>query len=164
MPYWLIETYPGEPFLASVGWQYFLLGLSWARKYGIRVNLDFHAVPGRQNGFNHSSKQGNIGFLNGVMGWANYQRTMNYIRTLAEFISTPQYTNVVGIFSILNEPVSSTIGLTNLQSFYLEAYNQVRNITGIGQGPYIAFGDMAGASQWTGFLAGADRIIMDNHR
>lgn len=40
----------------------------------------------------------------------------------------------------------------------------LRQITGIGRGFYIAFSDSVGGSQWTGFLDGADRIMMDNHR
>ena len=50
IPYWIIEVYPGEPFLANVGWTYFLKALTWARKYGLRVNLDYHATPGSVNG------------------------------------------------------------------------------------------------------------------
>ncbi|KAJ7673603.1 hypothetical protein B0H17DRAFT_1140819 [Mycena rosella] len=34
-----------EPFLAAA-WKHVVLG--WARKYGLRVNLDLHAVPGSQ--------------------------------------------------------------------------------------------------------------------
>ncbi len=30
--------------------RYFLRVLEWARKYGLRVCLDLHAVPGSQNG------------------------------------------------------------------------------------------------------------------
>lgn len=41
------------------------------------------------------------------MGIANAQRTLNYIRTLTEFISQDEYKNVVPMFSIMNEPVSS---------------------------------------------------------
>jgi glucan 1,3-beta-glucosidase len=107
----MVETYDGEPFLALVSWKYFLLAITWARKYGLRINLDLHAVPGSQNGYNHSSKLGTINFLNGVMGVANAQRTLNYIRTLAEFISQPQYKNVVPMFSIINEPFVGTIGI-----------------------------------------------------
>jgi len=32
--------------------------ISWARKYGIRINLDLHALPGSQNGWNHSGRVG----------------------------------------------------------------------------------------------------------
>ncbi|KAJ7895010.1 hypothetical protein B0H13DRAFT_1885734 [Mycena leptocephala] len=78
----------------------------WARKYGIRVNLHLHTIPGSQNdtsysslsrwltmpsGYNryHSGKRGQIGFLNGIMGVANAQRSLDYIRIFAEFISQP---------------------------------------------------------------------------
>ncbi|KAL8279683.1 hypothetical protein RQP46_007996 [Phenoliferia psychrophenolica] len=172
IPYWIIEVYPGEPFLANVGWTYFLKAIEWARKYGLRINLDLHAVPGSQNGYNHSSKLGTINFLNGVMGIANAQRTLNYIRTLAEFISQPQYRDVIPMFSILNEPYAATIGVDMLRHFYIEVYEMVRGITGIGEGngPFITFHDgfVAQATTvaqggWDGFLTGADRIAIDQH-
>ena len=78
IPYWIVEVQAGEPFLANVGWTYLLKAIEWARKYGLRINLDLHAVPGSQNGYNHSSKLGTINFLNGVMGIVNAQRTINY--------------------------------------------------------------------------------------
>lgn len=46
--YYAMETAEGEPFLAHVSWKYFLKAIKWARKYGLRVNLDLHAVPGSQ--------------------------------------------------------------------------------------------------------------------
>lgn len=46
--WWLIETLGDEPFLARVSWKYLLKAFTWARKYGLRINLDFHAVPGSQ--------------------------------------------------------------------------------------------------------------------
>ncbi|KAM0747725.1 glycoside hydrolase [Meredithblackwellia eburnea MCA 4105] len=170
--YWAIEVWSGEPFLANVAWTYFLKAITWARKYGIRINLDLHAVPGSQNGYNHSSKQGTINFLNGVMGVANAQRTLNYIRTLTEFITQPEYVNVIPMFSVLNEPYAATIGVDVLRHFYLETYNLVRGISGIGEGngPFIAFHDgfvdqavTVAAGGWDGFLTGADRMAIDSH-
>ncbi|KAK4704592.1 glucan 1,3-beta-glucosidase, partial [Phenoliferia sp. Uapishka_3] len=172
IPYWIIEVQSGEPFLANVGWTYLLKAIEWARKYGIRINLDLHAVPGSQNGYNHSSKLGTINFLAGVMGVANAQRTLNYIRTLAEFISQPQYANVVAMFSVLNEPRAAIIGIDSVRSFYLEAYETVRAITGIGEGkgPFISYHDgfvsqakTVAQGGWMGFMNGADRIAIDSH-
>lgn len=40
-----------------------------------------------RSGYNHSGKLGQVDFLNGVMGVANAQRTLNYIRIFTEFIS-----------------------------------------------------------------------------
>lgn len=159
IPFWAIETWqdvgsdtPGgppvaEPFLARVCWQYILQVLGWARKYGIRVNLDLHTAPGSQNGmspnwrglipvtyarltgYNHSGKLGQVNFMNGVMGFANAQRMLDYIRIITEFISQvhifdfihfrhlidafilqPEWTDVVPMFSILNEALLHTIG------------------------------------------------------
>jgi glucan 1,3-beta-glucosidase len=116
LPYWAIEVRDNEPFLAHTCWTYFLKAVAWARKYGIRINLDFHAVPGSQNGWNHSGKMGSTGWLNGPMGIANAQRSLDYVRIIAEFISQPQYRDVVTMFGVINEPYGPTIGQTNIAS------------------------------------------------
>lgn len=48
------------------------------------------------------------------MGYANAQRTLDYIRIIAEFISQPEYSPVVTIFGIANEPQAPTIGQDNV--------------------------------------------------
>jgi aryl-phospho-beta-D-glucosidase BglC (GH1 family) len=166
LPFWAIETMGNEPFLKGTAWKYFLKAIEWARKYGIRINLDLHAVPGSQNGFNHSGQHGPINFLNGVMGVANAQRALDHIRILTEFISQPQYANVVTMFSILNEPGQSTIGRDSIDSFNLQVHDMVRNITGRGEGkgPYIIYGNgFTPLSEWAGYMPGADRIVIDWH-
>ncbi|PPQ71289.1 hypothetical protein CVT26_011939 [Gymnopilus dilepis] len=162
LAFWAIETWPGEPFLAKTSWKYFLKLLTWARKYGLRVCLDLHAVPGSQNGFNHSGKDGSINFLQGNMGLANAERTLYYIRVLTEFISQPEYRDVVTMFGIINEPTISQDALT---SFYLQAHTMIREITGLGEGhgPYIVIHDAFQTAEWSGFLKGSDRIALDTH-
>ncbi|KDQ60685.1 glycoside hydrolase family 5 protein [Jaapia argillacea MUCL 33604] len=164
--YWAIETRGNEPFLAKTSWTYFLKAIEWARKYGIRINVDLHALPGSQNGWNHSGKLGDINVLNGPMGLANAQRSLDYIRIIAEFISQPQYADVVVMFGITNEPQAPVIGQNNLERYYLQAYNLVRTASGIGagNGPFISYHDgFLDRTQWAGFLPGADRIALDSH-
>lgn len=48
------------------------------------------------------------------MGYANAQRSLDYIRVLAEFVSQPQYKDVVTMFGPVNEPQSPTFGQDNL--------------------------------------------------
>jgi len=127
--FWAIEAIGDEPFLVGTSWKYFLKAIEWGRKYGIRIMLDLHALPGSQNGWNHSGKAGTVNFMNGVMGIANAQRTLTYLRILAEFISQDQYQDVVPVLGIVNEILWGTIGETSVQSFYLEAYNTIRNST-----------------------------------
>ena len=157
--------------------------IKWARKYGLRINLDLHAVPGSQNGWNHSGRLGTINFLNGPMGYANAQRTLDYIRILAEFISQPEYSNVVTMFGILNEPQGQTFGQAALAALcvlvfclsshlkvspfsYMEAYQIIRAAGGTGQGngPFIAIHDgFFARSQWVNVFPNADRLAVDTH-
>ncbi|KAJ7228427.1 glycoside hydrolase family 5 protein [Mycena pura] len=153
IPYWAIETWPGEPFLAKTSWKYFLRVLDWARKFGLRVYLDLHTVPGELSPVN-------------LMGIANAQRTLYYIRVLTEFISQPAYQDLIPVFGIVNEPLLGIIGKDQLTSFYLEAHTMIRGITGYGagNGPYIAIHDgFQSVDSWAGYLQGSDRIILDTH-
>ncbi|KAH9925883.1 glycoside hydrolase [Epithele typhae] len=178
IPFWAIEAWDNvgadpttgqtvaEPFLAKVCWQYILRVLGWARKYGIRVNLDLHTAPGSQNGYNHSGKIGAINWMKSVMGLANAERTLDYIRIITEFISQPEWRDVVPMFGMLNEPYLNKVGTQEVETFYLKAYETIRGITGTGagNGPLIAMHDgFAGTSSWAGFLAGADRLALDTH-
>lgn len=162
--FWAIETIGDEPYLEGVSWTYFLKALGWARKYGLRVYLDLHGLPGSQNGWNHSGKSGSINVMHGVMGVANAQRTLTYLRIFAQFISQPQYKDVVLMMGVLNE-VRWHIGGDSIESFYSAAYEAIRGVTGVGagNGPYIAIHNAFQPNRWTGFLSGADRVVLDQH-
>lgn len=118
------------------------------------------------------------------MGYANAQRMLNYIRIFAEFISQPEYVNVVPMFCIVNEALVGTIGKETLTSlcvavFFvdiklgrraiisnLEVHQMIRGITGFGEGkgPYIAITDgIGGLTPWVGLLPNADRLALDTH-
>lgn len=164
--FWALETYSNEPYLEGVAWNYVLKAIQWARKYGLRINLDLHAVPGSQNAYNHSGRVGWINFLQGLMGKANGQRTMDYIRQITQFISQPEIRNVVPMFSVINEPYAISIGQPALESWYAQLYTTLRAITGTGagNGPYITIHDgFLPLSNWQGFLSGGDRIAWDTH-
>ncbi|CAE6534547.1 unnamed protein product [Rhizoctonia solani] len=166
LPYWAIEVAPGEPFLEGVAWKYFLKAIEWARKYGIRINLDLHTAPGSHNGYNHSGKLGPLGWMNGTMGIANAQRTLNHIRIITQFISQAQYKDVVPVFGVINEARMAIIQREPLERFYMEAYDIMRNITGIGEGngPWMSVHDgFDPLDRWTEFMPGGDRIMLDAH-
>ncbi|KAI0831504.1 glycoside hydrolase [Trametes gibbosa] len=165
--YWAIEVRENEPFLPKTSWTYFLKAVQWARKYGIRINIDLHALPGSQNGWNHSGRLGDINVLLGPMGIPNAERSLDYIRIIAEFISQPEYRDVIPMFGITNEPFGPTIGKDAIQRYYLEAYNTVRTASGTGEGngPWVVFHDaFFGLTNWKGFLPNADRTQLDIHQ
>ncbi|KAI0780739.1 glycoside hydrolase [Trametes elegans] len=167
IPYWAIEVRENEPFLEKTSWTYFLKAIQWARKYGLRINLDLHSLPGSQNGWNHSGRLGEINVLYGPMGIANAERSLDYIRIIAEFISRPEYKDVIALFGVTNEPFAPTIGKEPVQSYYLQAYNAVRTAsgTGEGKGPWIVMHDaFLGLTNWANFLPNADRVQLDIHQ
>ncbi|OCF34165.1 exo-beta-1,3-glucanase [Kwoniella heveanensis BCC8398] len=164
--YWAVETIDGEPYLANVSWTYFLKAIDWARKYGIRIMVDFHALPGSQNGWNHSGKSGSVNWLYGVMGIANAQRSLETIRTITEFISQDGIKQVVPLFGLVNEVMAKTVGRDVMEKFYYQAYKTVRDVTGYGtgNGPILLMHEgFLGVAAWDGFLKGADRIGLDQH-
>ena len=100
------------------------------------------------------------------MGIANAQRALEYIRIFTEFISQPEYSNIVPLFGIMNEAVVQTIGKDAISHFYLETYDMLRNITGYGagHGAYVSIHDgFLGPGAWSGYMRGADRLILDSH-
>ena len=77
------------------------------------IRAPYHLNP-LFTGYNHSGRGGPINFLNGPMGIANAQRSLEYIRIVAEFISQEQYKDVVQMFGVLNEPLMGIIGRDQL--------------------------------------------------
>lgn len=166
--HWAVSKWDNndEPFLANVAWNYVLKAIQWARKYGLRIQLDLHTVPGSQNGWNHSGRLGPVGWMNGAMGLANAQRALDIIRSLAQFISQPEYAPVVQMFGFINEPIGSVVGKESIAAFYAEAYREIRAITGTGsgKGPILSAHDaFLGLPEWHNFMPGADRFAMDQH-
>nr|XP_031862199.1 uncharacterized protein CI109_002161 [Kwoniella shandongensis]KAA5529271.1 hypothetical protein CI109_002161 [Kwoniella shandongensis] len=164
--YWAVETQEGEPYLPKVAWTYFLKAVTWGRKYGIRILIDFHALPGSQNGWNHSGKAGTVNWMYGVMGIANAERSLETIRSITEFISQDGIRQGVPMLGLVNEVMAKTVGKDVMAAFYYQAYKTVRDITGYGsgKGPILLVHEgFLGVAAWSGFLSGADRLALDQH-
>lgn len=160
--YWAVTTYPGDPYVPKISWRYLLRGIEYARKYGLRVNLDLHALPGSQNGWNHSGRQGAIGWLNGTDGALNAQRSLDLHTQLSTFFAQPRYQNVISIYGLVNEPRMSALGMDDVVSWTTSAVQVVRK-SGLKQA--IAFGDgFLGLPKWQGKLQGLDGLVLDAHQ
>jgi glucan 1,3-beta-glucosidase len=160
--YWAVTTYDGDPYVAKTSWRYLLRGIEYARKYGLRVNLDLHALPGSQNGWNHSGRQGEIGWINGTDGSLNANRALEIHNQLSQFFAQPRYANVVGLYGLVNEPRMTLLPIQPVLDWTTSAITTARN-NGIKQA--IVFGDgFLGLPNWQGKLTGIDNIVMDAHQ
>lgn len=72
---------------------------------------------GAQNPWNHAmSFRGTVNWLYGTMGLANAQQTLEVLRSLTQFITQPEYTNVVTLLSVVNEVQSETLSVETVLS------------------------------------------------
>ena len=160
--YWAVTTYDGDPYIPQVSWRYLLRAIEWARKYGLRINLDLHGLPGSQNGWNHSGRQGGIGWLNGTDGSLNAQRSLDIHNQLSQFFAQPRYQNIISIYGLVNEPRMTFLDVDAVLDWTKTAVTNIRanNVSAV-----IAFGDgFLGLSNWQGKLAGLDRLVLDAHQ
>jgi glucan 1,3-beta-glucosidase len=163
VPFFIFGDY--EPFAGCI--QYLDRAFDWAEKYGLKVLLDLHTVPGSQNGFDN-------GGICGVCRWHKNPADVAFAITVLEklVLRYKDRQNLWGI-SPLNEPISQElwdiIDLPNrykavdpeaardsepvptafLKQFYTEAYRRIRAIS---QRVAIVFQDGFRVREWVGFL------------
>ena len=160
--YWAVTTYDGDPYVPMVSWRYLLRGIEWARKYGLRVNLDLHGAPGSQNGWNHSGHQGAIGWLNGTDGTLNGQRTTDIHKQLSTFFAQPRYKNIITMYGLVNEPRMTSLVTSTVMDWSKTTISAIRtnNYTGL-----IIVGDgFMGLQNWQGQLQGLENVVLDAHQ
>ncbi|KAI1512601.1 glucan 1,3-beta-glucosidase precursor [Pyrenophora tritici-repentis] len=160
--YWMVQTYDDDVYVPQVSWRYLLRGIEYCRQNGLRVNLDLHGAPGSQNGWNHSGRQGTIGWLNGTNGDQNGQRTLEVHHKLSVFFAQPRYKNVVTMYGLVNEPRNVELDTEKVVAWTQKAIDQIRadGIKGI-----IVFGDgFMGLDNWQGKLQGNDDLLLDVHQ
>ena len=148
--------------MPKISWRYLLRGIEYARKYGLRVNLDLHALPGSQNGWSHSGRQGSIGWLNGTDGATNAQRSLDIHTQLTTFFAQPRYKNIITIYGVANEPKMTELSVSAVNEWTTKAAAIVRK-SGM-KDVLIAFGDgFLGLEKWQGQLQGIEGLILDAH-
>ncbi|KAI8959327.1 glycoside hydrolase family 5 protein [Daldinia sp. FL1419] len=160
--YWAVQTYDDDPYVFRTSWRYLLRAIEWARKYGLRVNLDLHALPGSQNGWNHSGRQGVVNWLNGTDGDLNSQRSLDVHDRLTKFFAQDRYKNIITFYGLANEPRMVSLSADAVISWTGQAYDLVRK-NGINAN--VVFGDgFMGLGNWQGKLTGKSGLVLDVHQ
>jgi glucan 1,3-beta-glucosidase len=160
--YWAVTTYDGDPYVFRTSWRYLLRGIEWARKHGLRINLDLHGLPGSQNGWNHSGRQGDVGWLNGTNGDLNKQRSLDIHNQLSTFFAQDRYKNIITFYGLANEPKMTSLPASAVIDWTTTAYNLVRT-NGITAD--VVFGDgFMGLAKWKGQMQGLSGMVLDVHQ
>ncbi len=135
--------------------------LAWAfrtaKANGIGVLLDLHGVPGSQNGWDHSGRQGTLGWHSSK---ENVDHSLRIVAKLAAWCR--QHDNLIG-FELLNEP-RWDVPLDFLKTFYREAYSIVRSDLPADRAAVVIH-DSFRPSEWQGFMQAPEfaNVLLDTH-
>lgn len=160
--YWAVQVYEGDPYVFRTSWRYLLRGIEWARKYGLRVKLDLHGLPGSQNGWNHSGRLGTVGWFNGTNGQLNGNRSLEIHDRLSKFFAQDRYRRVISHYGLANEPRMTLLSTADVIGWTKEAYRIVRQN---GVRALVVFGDgFLGLDKWQGLMPGYSDMVLDVHQ
>ncbi|KAI3111786.1 CAZyme family GH5 [Penicillium roqueforti] len=161
--YWAVTTYDDDPYVPKIAWRYLLRAIEWCRKYGLRIKLDLHGLPGSQNGWNHSGRQGSIGWLAGTDGTLNRKRSLEIHNQLSQFFAQDRYKNVVTIYGLVNEPLMLTLPTEKVLNWTQEAAELVRK-NGI-TATIVLHDGFLNLAKWDSmFQTHPDNMYLDTHQ
>lgn len=118
---WAFRLLKDEPYVQGQQ-KYITNALLWCRKYGLKVWIDLHGVPGSQNGFDNSGLRGPIGFQQGD----NARKTMEILEQVFQLYGHGTFSDVVIGIELINEPLGPALDMNRIKSFYYEGYQKLR--------------------------------------
>lgn len=161
--YWAVTTYDDDPYVAKISWRYLLRAIEYCRKYGLRVNLDLHGIPGSQNGWNHSGHLGSINWLMGDDGELNRKRSLEIHDQLSQFFAQDRYKNIVTIYGLVNEPLMLSIPVEKVLDWTQEATELVRK-NGV-EATVVLHDGFLNLNKWDNmFKDRPDNMYLDTHQ
>ena len=151
----------------------------WAEKYGLKILLDLHTVPGSQNGYDN-------GGLTGVCKWCKNPKEVKFALSVLDRLAQ-RYGKREGLYGIevLNEPISWLVYMTApstgkakdkeeakgsgyvplrfLKHFYRKAYRVLRK--NLPEEKTIVFHDGFRFTSWNQFfiLSRMKNVALDTH-
>lgn len=182
VPFFLFED--AGPYIHC--YEYLDKAFVWAQKFGLKVLVDLHTVPGGHNGTDNSG-------ICGICLWSTRKEYVEYTLGVLERIAL-RYGKQEALWgiSVLNEPMCSdtesagTLNIHNLmqayipvdrelakentnyrlkdlQRFYKAAYQAIRKH--MEKGKYVVFSDAFELEIWDAFLADRDfeGVVLDTH-
>ena len=175
VPYFIFGDCPPYPGCA----EYLDRALNWASKYGLKVLIDLHTVPGSQNGYDN-------GGLTGVCKWCKNPESVDFALSVLKRLGQRYgaHPALYGI-EVLNEPISwivyvtapstgkahdkqeakgsSYVPMPFLREFYKRAYALLRSV--MPEEKVIVFHDGFRLGAWRDFFRrnGMKNVVLDTH-
>lgn len=155
---------------------------SWAERYGLKILVELHTVPGGQNGFDN-------GGISGVCKWSQLPNEVEFALSVLERLAI-RYGKRDGLWGVefLNEPIlegkwvsedipnrypavdkemaSGSCGnnIDFIKKFYLTAYDRIK--PHLSDSKYIVFHDCFELKIWKDFMQEEkyQNVVLDTHQ
>lgn len=166
--YWAFSKLPEDPYILGQE-RYVDAAILWAQKYGLKLQLDIHGMPGSQNGFDNSGHRRNH------LHWFKYEdksyEVLAYVfqkyglqgstvkdETTGQMINIA---NTIHSIQVVNEPFSPKLDMSKLRQFYEKSYQ-----LGVEKGvhvPLVYHDAFLPLDFWNGFMNGKNAILDHHH-
>ncbi|ETS61260.1 hypothetical protein PaG_05224 [Moesziomyces aphidis] len=175
VPYFMFREAvgPNAPYLTLNRFAKLKEGVQLAKKYGLKVWIDLHSVPGSQNGFDNSGRSGPINWANNPSYYTQthyYTQTQYAFNRLVTEFTHPDYAGVVTAIQAVNEPKGNVVPKVQelLNKYYPWARNKVAKPDGWNKysNMLLAIHDaFQGLQYWQNFWTGRarHRVLLDTH-
>ncbi|PWN50344.1 glycoside hydrolase [Violaceomyces palustris] len=169
VPYFMFKEAvgPNVPYLTLNRFAKLKEGVQACKRYGLKVWIDLHSVPGSQNGFDNS---GHAGAINWAKNPSYYTQTQYAFNRLVTEFSQPDYKGTVTAIEAVNEPKGAQdAGVQNLvNQYYPWARDKVARPDGSTDYStlLLAIHDaFQGLKYWQNFWTGRarHRVLLDTH-
>ncbi|KAK9367058.1 glycoside hydrolase superfamily [Lipomyces kononenkoae] len=157
--YWAFSLLEGDPYVQGQ-LPYLDRALRWARKYGLKVWIDIHGLPGSQNGFDNSG-------LRDSYAWqtdSNMDASLSIMEAMITRYAAPHWNDVVTAVQPVNEPLGPVLDRSKIEAYYDYSYYELRNV--VDSDICLALHDaFYPQTSWNSFLQYPKyyHVILDHH-
>ncbi|CAA7264787.1 unnamed protein product [Cyclocybe aegerita] len=163
--YWAFDVSGGEPFVQGQ-LPYLTKAITWAQKYGLKVIIDLHGVPGSQNGYDNSGQKKSYPLWHTQQ--SNVDRSNAIIKRIAS--TYKDMTGAVPVIAPLNEPAGyfGDDVMRVVRQYWYDSYGNIRwpYRTSRQSNTVVMIHDaFQPSSYWSNFMSWPnwEGVIMDKH-
>lgn len=143
----------GRPYVHC--YEYLDKAFNWSEKYGLKILVELHTVPGGHNGTDNAG-------ICGICIWSTRIEQVNYALWVLEKIAERYGKRFVQFYKPVDEKLAESntnYSLAFLQEFYRDAYKVIRKHTSA----KIVFSDAFELDIWGDFLKEFKDVVLDTH-
>lgn len=155
-----IDPLPSEPYIRAGQLDQIDRILGYAKNAGIQVILDLHALPGSQNGKDHSGHDGPVDWFSKT----NQARSIDLVKAAVSYVADSPYKHQIAAIQVSNEPnITDSKDRRKIYDTYLKSAKAIiakENNTM----PMMFHDAFLGAKEWEKLFKASDNVVVDVHK